>query len=780
MNTFTHQATMLLKTQRILVCAALLTFSVGALQARQVSPDSAQAHALVEQSAVDLRGTALTGGASGNTVLEREDSFEALGIRYEMTLRGTQGRAGVAFGVPQSEIVEDATLRLRYSWSPALLPEISHIKVSVNGVVVQTLPVPREQGGQIVQTDIPIDPILITGSNWLDLQLIGHYTRDCEDPDHTSVWANIDRGSTIMLRSRQIEFGNDLAYLPVPFFDQRDTRELTMPFVLPASLDAASLRTAGILSSWLGSLASYRGARFPVSVGQLPARGHAVVIATSDQLPVGLDASQVAAEGPSVSIVANPNDAYGKVLLISGRSAEDLRIAATAVALRTPLRGNAAQIRDFQEGQARKPYDAPNWIASDRRVHLGELVGNVNEMNVVGYNPDVIRVNLQLPPDLFVWKSDGIPLHLRYRYSVPLDYNQSRMNLNINDAFVRTFSLTGVADETSAPRRWFSRLSRSPGEMPVSQDVALPTGAFSARSQLRFHFWFERPVADVCKGTFPEVFGAVDEDSYIDLSNIPHFMAMPNLAAFANAGFPFTRMADLSETALVLPQPMTDVDAGSVLDLLGHVGNATGYPTLRLNVIAASDVEAHADKDLILMGSEQTQPLYRTWAKHLPVGEAGDQRRFSMTDWILRRMPGFLRPNPQRVDLPSVASLSARPAPGSVILMGFESPLRAKRSVVAILAEQPADVERLTEALRNPERVQSIQGSVVVVEPAAVTSMAGNQGYYVGNLPPVMGLRWFFAHSPMLLALVLLGFAIVIALLARVLLRWHSKQRLAQ
>jgi hypothetical protein len=38
----------------------------------------------------------------------------------------------------------------------------------------------------------------------------------------------------------------------------------------------------------------------------------------------------------------------------------------------------------------------------------------------------------------------------------------------------------------------------------------------------------------------------------------PHYAPLPNLEIFANAGFPFTRFADLSETTVVLPPTPTE------------------------------------------------------------------------------------------------------------------------------------------------------------------------------------------------------------------------------
>ncbi|MGQ4828680.1 cellulose biosynthesis cyclic di-GMP-binding regulatory protein BcsB, partial [Enterococcus faecalis] len=56
-----------------------------------------------------------------------------------------------------------------------------------------------------------------------------------------------------------------------------------------------------------------------------------------------------------------------------------------------------------------------------------------------------------------------------------------------------------------------------------------------------------------CTGTLPDnVRVALDPDSTIDLTSAWHGLAMPNLATFAGAGYPFTVRPDLAETTVVM------------------------------------------------------------------------------------------------------------------------------------------------------------------------------------------------------------------------------------
>ncbi|NEL81527.1 MAG: cellulose biosynthesis cyclic di-GMP-binding regulatory protein BcsB, partial [Xanthomonas perforans] len=78
----------------------------------------------------------------------------------------------------------------------------------------------------------------------------------------------------------------------------------------------------------------------------------------------------------------------------------------------------------------------PKWVSSQHPVRFGDLVTQPGQLNVSGYHPDLIRVGLQLPPDLFVWERDGIPVALKYRYTVPDVDNKSALNVSINESFV--------------------------------------------------------------------------------------------------------------------------------------------------------------------------------------------------------------------------------------------------------------------------------------------------------------------------------------------------------
>ena len=180
-------------------------------------------------------------------------TLKQLGRRDAMNLQGVEASDSVNFDIRADQVVTGAQLLLNYSYSPALLAELSQINVLVNDEVAASLPLPKEGAGIPQQKLVQIPPHLITEFNRLRLQFIGHYTMSCEDPLHSSLWAKISNSSELKVQVSPILLKDDLALLPLPFFDKRDARQVSLPFVFATAPDNATLEAAATLSSWFGA-----------------------------------------------------------------------------------------------------------------------------------------------------------------------------------------------------------------------------------------------------------------------------------------------------------------------------------------------------------------------------------------------------------------------------------------------------------------------------------------------------------------------------------------------
>ena len=716
-------------------------------------------------------GTATAAEAAGVSD-DYSVTLRQLGRNYPMTLRGVEATDSVNFNVRADQVVTGASLSLSYSYSPSLLADLSQINVMINDEVAATLPLPKEQAGKPQTQVIEIPPQMITEFNRLSLQFIGHYTMSCEDPKHSSLWARINNDTRLDIRVTPFALPNDLAILPLPFFDRRDDRDLTLPVVLGATPDNATLEAAGALASWIGAAKTRsRSASFPAHFDDLPARGNALVLLKGDG-PLQLGAlSMPAAKGPTLTMVTHPNDPNGKLLVISGRDSAELKQAVDALVVGgQSLVGSSVLIDRVETLKPRKPYDAPNWLPSDRAVKLGELI-EARKLNVAGYDAGDITVPLNLPPDLFSWREEGVPLKLKYRYTPQERSNNSSIMVSLNDSLIKAEPLPSIENLDSG---LVARLTGGNDTISREARMYLPLNSAALQSRLQIRYMFDYLKQGECGDIIIDnMRGAIDPESTVDLSDYEHFMAMPNLGVFKDSGFPFTRMADLSQTAVVMPDAASASEVSAYLNVLGRFGESTGYPATGVSVIQAAQVNSAADKDILVLGSGANQPLLSQWADRLPIA-GGERQGFVFSD-LSFRLREWMSPDPEENQRRARIAMAFSSDTRSTFLTGFESPLKSGRSVVLISSGQPDGLADVTQALSTSDK---IQGSLVVVRGKSVETLVAEQQYWVGELGPIRYVQWLMSRNVLWL-LVIVGVAVALVTgVAYVTLRSIAKRRL--
>ncbi|MFY9509473.1 MAG: cellulose biosynthesis cyclic di-GMP-binding regulatory protein BcsB, partial [Rubrivivax sp.] len=527
-------------------------------------------------------GAALCGAApAADPALQTQTvKLRDIGAYNAIELRGVDHSVWLPMSVRLDETVVSAKLRLNYTFSPSLLPDLSQLKVMIDDQPLATIVAQKAGLGAPQRAELELDPRYFVDHAKLRLQFIGHYTMDCEFPQHTSLWASVANDSTLELVTRRLVLRNDLALLPAPFFDARDGRRLELPFVFARQPSLASVKSAAVLASWFGGLAAYRGAQFPVLFDVLPKR-HAIVLATNDERPAGLALPKV--EVPTLMVASLPDDPASKLLLVLGKDAAQLEQAALGLVLgQAVLSGERAELKSLKLPPPRTAYTAPNFVPTGGSVKLGQLVASPGELQVRGQTLNPIRINLRLPADIFNWEASGMPVDLRFRYTPPRETGQGSLGVSINDQYVQSFRL--------APA----------GSAQTTRKLTVPAFQLGSNNQLQFNF--DLPPSDdgKCRNSSAAQ-AAIDPDSTLDLSGIEHYAALPNLALFANGGFPFTKFADLAQTALVLPDTPQAAEVQAALAALGQMGAVTGAAATRLTVLPASQVKQAGDRDLLVV-----------------------------------------------------------------------------------------------------------------------------------------------------------------------------------
>lgn len=699
-------------------------------------------------------------------------TLRQLGAAGPLELRGVVGGRDVTIGSRADEVVVGAHLKLRLSYSPAMLAELSHLKVSLNGEPAAAIPLPKETAGREIVREIDLNPQYFTDFNHLRLELIGHYTLNCEDPNHSSLWATVSELSEVEISYLPLELRNDLALLPAPFFDRRDPRRLELPMVLPAHPSRELARSAGVVASWFGVLADYRSARFPVYLGQLPA-AHAVVFATNQSKPTGLALADVA--GPTISIVDHPTDRHLKLLVFMGRDEAELRQATLGLVLgQAVLTGQSAQV-SAASVTARQPYDAPRWVRSDGPVRFGELADSPDALEAHGRFPEPVRLNLRLPPDLLTWNQSGVPIDLHYRYTAPLQRDESALTVEVNDRLARVIHLRPDTEAAAVQRLIVPLL---PGAvLGESERLMLPALQVGIDNTLRFQFALDSHVQGACRERMPDVARfSVDPDSTIDISKFYHYTAMPNLALFANAGFPFTRYADLAETVVVVPPLASAASLEELYFVLGRLGRLTGTPATGYRLEDGSDPAKLRDADLLILSGAQPNASPGATGQELALQIDQGRRRFNVPQFATRFDGDPLNSTGSRAHAEATVTVAAAGSIGA--LVGYQSEVTGGRSVVALIGGDPAASATLIDALEDSTRVGAVRGDFTLVRGAVVQSYRGDKGYYLGSLP--LGWRLWFHISlhPLLLTIFTLAVALGLAAMIYSWLRRRAARRL--
>lgn len=696
--------------------------------------------------------------------------MKGLGIEQPIQLLGVRGEAGAPYNVRSDEVVTKASLSLNFAYSPDLLPELSHLVILLNDEVVGTVGLVREGAGGVSLT-VPIDPALFTSRNRLDFRLIAHYTRDCEDPLHSSLWANVSNTrTTLNLTLQRLDTGYDLARLPAPFLDVNSPSPLSLPFVFLENPSNDMLQAAGALAGYFGMSASYRGFSFPVSLSDIPATDAVLLVRNGGAAIPGLPAL----DGPTVTLVANPKNRFATLLVIGGRNDEELLAAARALASSpTAFSGGRALVTPVAM-PARKPYDGPRWVAPGRSARLGDFV-RPELLEGQGLRPGLLTASFRTPPDLFFWPARGPTLKLGYRYPNGqwLDYKSSRLDVLMNGKYLNTFPLTAPDMRDKARDLVGGAVTGRTGK------VEMPAYNLFGADQLQFYYDLRLAKKGRCEGEVPgNIRTGIDANSKLELAGAHHFARLPDLAFFTGAGFPYTRMADQADTAVLLAAQPSAAEIETYLELMGRFADATGAPGVRVTVARAGEQVSLAHKDVVVLGPASLMQAMPELFKGAPIQAADNAIRVRAG----RALDRLFHAWGSNVDPTPVSQMNELLVNGNDFLglMSWRSPIDRGRVVTAILAGSPQRLPGLMERMGDAKANFAIQGDISVLSGTGFTSLRVDRGFWSGDLPFYLRVMWWLSSNPLSLALAALAASLILATGAYALLKRHERRRLRE
>ena len=705
-----------------------------------------------------------------------------IGVPDTIELRGVDAYHTVHFSLPQTQIVKSATMKLRYHFSPGLIPALSHLKVSLNGTLFatlavntqptaggpsassdnQSLTVSRVENSALLEATLTLPAEMLVHDNDLTFEFIGHYTLKCEDPSHSTLWSQVDANSTLELAGTLLPLHDDLKLLPLPFYDMSVNLKPVIPIVFLSQPSPKALQAAGIVASWFGILTNSRPVRFPVSVGTIPA-GNAIVIGeNAASLPSSLQIT--ASSGPNIAMRTNPSDPYSKVLVLTGDTADDVLTAAMALTLqRDLLQGDQVRIPSLKMPAAREPDDAPRWLSTERITNVGDIA-SAGDLQGDGSVP--VAVYMRLPPDLCTTCGalQNLGFHMSYRYNAIPISNESTLQVYLNDAYVSSTPMPHT-DKASAQLDTI---------VPIPVSDLRP---FSNSLMMRFIFLLAKK--GQCEDTAPyNLQGAILKDSWLDIRDIPHWVVLPNLEIFANAGYPFTRKADLSDTAVVMPDNAAPEELETYLTFMGHFGAQTGYPVLNVTVTNADGMKSDSNKDYLVLGTVDDQPAINRLNPSLPVMVDGSGLHIQDTQGFFAQLQHawWKVRSSDRIQSGQLETAGGLP---DALIEGIEWPRDSNRSVVLVALRDRTIVPNFLSVFLKTSQSSDISQSVSVLKGARFVSYRiGNDAYWVGSRSLWVQLNMLFSDYQWLMVVSTMAFCFLMAVIIRAMLRRRARARL--
>jgi cellulose synthase (UDP-forming) len=282
-----------------------------------------------------------------------------------------------------------------------------------------------------------------------------------------------------------------------------------------------------------------------------------------------------------------------------------------------------------------------------------------------------------------------------------------------------------------------------------------------------------------CQDTAPDnLMGAILKDSYLDIQGIPHWTALPNLEIFANAGYPFTRLADLADTTIVLPDAPAAEEIELYLTLMGHFGAQTGYPVLNVTVTNADGMKSDRRKDYLVLGTVDDQSAISTLNPSLPVGVDGSGLHIQDTQGFFAQLQHawWKVRSSDRIQSGQLETAGGLP---DALIEGVEWPRDSSKSVVVIALRDKSVVANFLDVFLKTSQSSDISQSVSVLHGTRFTSYRiGNDIYHVGSLSWWIWINILFQNYQWLMVISTLVACFLMATVIRSILRRKARARL--
>ncbi|WP_434582602.1 cellulose biosynthesis cyclic di-GMP-binding regulatory protein BcsB [Klebsiella sp. R390] len=698
-----------------------------------------------------------------------------MGMPDGVILSGGQRQGGADFTLPSDQVVTHAELMLDVRVSPEMATRNATLQLMLNGQPLGTVPLGTD-GADISHYQLDIPAALMVSSNNLSFKVNDGDNMQCLLNSQDTSGVTILAASRFSWESQPLNLSNDLSHFPRPFFDNMQMTPADIAVAFPENAGADVYSAAALISSWLGIQADYRGISFNALRDRLPER-HGIIIGHPGDQVGGITLPQT--DKPLLKIVDNPGNPTYKLLLIVGQNDAALRAAAWRLTRGNIAPQTASLSVDPQAIPVGKPYDAPRWIPTDRPVKISELLRKDQSMTVNGVWHEPLRVAFRAAPDLYLWDGETIPLQIGYRFPSEnwINEDKSLLSVTLNNTFLHNLPLNKQGP--------LEKLWRRLGGDARQEQFTIPLAPYLIYGDNQLSLYFNvvpkdnAPCSVVMNNNIKS---RITDDSWIDLSNTRHFSLLPNLSYFVGASFPFSRLADYSQTVLLLAEKPSETQVATLLNLAARSGNATGTALANNRVVlgvpsGGAGLQYLRDRDVLAVSGLDQKAFNQSLLADSPYYQADNQlgvRESGLGEKVQRWLSG---------DWTSASVDADRYLSSSNAWRGFisyRSPWSSQRTVVVAMASNDDQLARLKVDLDSPRINAGIRGdTAIITSDNGVRSFQVNTPFPSGQMPWYMIAVWYASQHSGLLALLGLLATSIIGLALTAMFKRHARKRLS-
>lgn len=238
--------------------------------------------------------------------------------------------------------------------------------------------------------------------------------------------------------------------------------------------------------------------------------------------------------GPYLRIAPVPQVPNRFVLIISGRDAAEVEVAATALGVKDfPMPDKKSTTIEDVDFEAGLIFADMSFLEFDRAYAFDDLGYETDSRK--GLSPEPIDINVNLPPDYFASESDDMILSMSYAYGAGMR-RDSTLDIEVNGYFIDTIALDNVT-----------------GGRVDGYQIPVPLKRFRPGNN----------IMRLLPKMIPEVTGeclwmqdetlifTLFDDSELDLANVSRFSEVPDLNLFRINGYPYFSSVETPQSAEV-------------------------------------------------------------------------------------------------------------------------------------------------------------------------------------------------------------------------------------